>query len=214
MDFFPAPAGSAAIEELAIGIGPIGSVPFAWQNTAISQYANSPRIMNVVASFAAAMDQSQNLDNFYDMFWNVQTAVGYGLDVWGRIVGVSRVVNISPTKFFGFDEGGTISYEPFNQAPFYSGQPISTGFRLDDDPYRQLIYAKAAANIWDGSIPQANAILRLLFPGRIAYVIDNQDMTMTYWFGWTLSPVEASVAITTGILPRPSGVAVIYHQEP
>jgi hypothetical protein len=211
-DYFPEPHGSGQpnvpIEELVIG-----GLPFPWQRTIVSQYANSPKLLGLVAPFSAALDGSTLLDNFYNLFWNVQTAVGYGLDVWGRIVGVGRVIEISALRYFGFQEGGDISYDPFNQSPFYSGQPLTAAFRLDDTSFRRLIFAKAASNIWDGSIPQVNAILQMLFPGQVAYIIDNQDMTMTYHFGWILTPVDASIAITSGILPRPSGVKVEYEQS-
>lgn len=216
LDFFPAPQGSGAIEEAAIGELAIGQAGFRWQDTVISQYANNKRMMTLIERLAGAFDGTEWLDDFYNQIWNVQTAIGYGLDVWGRIVDISRIVRIvPPSVYFGFAEGGSIlGYQPFNQAPFYSGQPIGgSGYRLADDAYRRLIYAKAAANIWDGSIAQANAILRTLFPGRVAYVVDNQDMTMTYHFTWTLTLVDAAVALRSGVLPRPSGVKVIYEQE-
>ncbi len=213
MDYFPAPSGSGSPYS-PVGQLVIGGLPFPWQRTVVSQYANSPKLLGLIAPFADALDATVLLDDFYDNFWNVQTAEGYGLDVWGRIVGVGRVLEITADRYFGFEEGGSIDYDPFNQAPFYSGQPLTGAFRLDDDPFRRLIYTKAASNIWDGSIGGANVILRMLFPGRVAYVVDNQNMTMTYRFLWQLSAVEAAIVITSGILPRPSGVKVSYEQVP
>jgi hypothetical protein len=217
-DYFPAPARTGEPGVGIIGVDfQIGGLPFAWQDTILSQYANSPRMLGLVSSFAAAVDQGDELDDFYDMLWNVQTATGYGLDVWGRIVGVSRVVPVVISKYVGFEEGGTTDYDTFGpggSSPFYSGQPLTSGFSLDDTPYRQLIFAKAAVNIYDGSIGAINNILSLMFPGQVAYVIDNQDMTMTYRFLWDLTPVEASIAISSGVLPRPCGVSVDYVQGP
>lgn len=213
LDFFPSPLSPGSIGS-SIGGMSIGGEPFPWQDTVAAQHANSPVMMNLIASFADAMSQKQNLDDFYDFVWNIQTCLTYGLDVWGRIVVIGRVIPVADTKFFGFEEGGTIDYAGFDQAPFYNGQRISSGFRLSDEAYRLLIISKAAANIWDGTIPALNAILRLLYPMRGPYVIDNGNMSMTYRFPWVLSPVEASVAISSGVLPRPCGVKVSYTQGP
>jgi Protein of unknown function (DUF2612) len=56
---------------------------------------------------------------------------------------------------------------------FYDGAITTQNFRLGDEAYRRLIYAKAAANICDGSIPAINGILRRIFHGRgNAYVTE------------------------------------------
>jgi hypothetical protein len=185
---------------------------FDWHNTIISQYANSPRILAVIESFNASVDPEANIEAWYDEVWNVATAQGYGLDVWGRIVGVNRVLSISPDIFFGFEEAGTLSAAEFNQGIFFGGASSSTNYSLSDPAFLLLIYAKAAANIWDGSIIGLNAILRILFPGKIAYVVDNLDMTMTYYFDFTLTPVEVSIVANSGVLPRPCGVSANYVQ--
>ncbi len=200
--FNPLPRG---IGQLAIGVGAVGSPPFEWQKTVISQYANSPRLLSIIESFADAMNMARNLDAFFDDVWNIDTAKGYGLDVWGRIVGVGRVLPLS-VKFFGFDEATFNSADPFNVSPLYGGSDLTTNYALADDAYRQLILAKAAANIWDGSIPGLNFILRTLFPNQVTYVTDGQDMTMQYYFGFHLTPVQSAIVNAIGILPRPTGV--------
>lgn len=212
LPYFPSPLGSGAIGGPAPLV--IGGTTFPWQDTVLAQYANSYSMMTLVANFAEAMDQKPNLDDFYDLVWNIQTNQTFGLDVWGRIVVISRVIPVADTQYLGFVEGGTIDYAGFDQAPFYNGQRISSGYRLSDEAYRLLIIAKAASNIWDGSIPALNAILQLLFPNRGPYVIDDGDMEMTYRFPWVLSSIEASVAISSGVLPRPCGVKVNYVQGP
>lgn len=200
------------IGQFIIGESAIGSQPFDWSQTILSQYANSPVILSIIESFSEAVDPTQSIEAFYDQVWNVATAVGYGLDVWGRIVGVNRVIQVPPSKFFGFAEAGNVSADPFNQSPFYAGGPLTSNFQLSDDAFRQLIFAKAAANIWDGSIPGLNSILRLLFPGQLCYVLDNENMTMTYVFGWILTPVQIGIIENTGVLPRPAGVLLNYQQ--
>lgn len=209
------PIPSNGIGAFIIGVSPIGTIPpFNVYDTVISQYANSPTLLQLVESMAGYLDQTANIDAFFDLIWNVDTAQGYGLDVWGRIVGVGRILQISDTFYFGFQEGGTDA-RPFGQAPFYTGAPISTNYALSDAAYRTLILAKALANICDGSIPAINQILLNLFPARgDCYVIDNQDMTMVYHFDFFLTPVENAIITQSGVLPRPTAVSYTVTQGP
>jgi hypothetical protein len=205
-------AGSNAIGSFQIGVSPIGTISAfdPWQ-TVISQYANSPILDMLITCFNAAIDLTENMDNFYDYIWNVATAVGYGLDVWGRIVGMSRTIEVPAGSYLGFEEAD--SWVGFGQGTLYSGQGQSgTAVSLSDPAYRLLILAKAATNIWDGSIPQLNQILLSLFQGLgNCYVRDNGNLTMTYVFDFALTPVQLAI-VEAGILPRPAGVATSIVQ--
>jgi hypothetical protein len=234
---YPAPDPSSnAIGKFKIGTSPIGTQsPFDIWETIISQYANSPIITTLITNFADAIDQTANFDAFFDLIMNVDTAVGYGLDVWGRIVGVNRVITVAtPEPYFGFQESHEAS--GFNQGPFYSGQFVTTNFTLTDLAYRNLILVKAFANISQCSIPVLNQMLLTLFPGRgNAYVTEGstlgpwfgfqeatdavgfnqapfyngiviQRMIMTYTFEFALSPLELAIVQNSGVLPKPTGV--------
>lgn len=207
---------SGGIGSFIIGVTAIGGkqAPFLYRRTIISQYANSDILTSLISSFFASVDQASNMDAFFDSIWNIDTATGYGLDVWGRIVGVSRTLQVAGDRdYFGFDEATDLSAKPFNVAPFYVGDKLSSNFDLPDDPYRILILAKAFANVSDGSIPSINKILRSLFLGRgNCYCTDGQDMTMTYTFEFVLHPVEIAILSQTGVLPKPSGVSATIVQ--
>lgn len=218
----PAPTfQSNAIGKFKIGVSPIGTIsPFVFWNTIISQYANSPVLTQLIQNFDECIDQTQNFDNFYDDIWNIATAQGVGLDIWGRIVGVSRVIQLpGSASYFGFEEAGTGNansnpFGPGGTSPFYTGVPNTGNVALSDDAFRTLIYAKALANISDGSSKAINQLLINLFPGQggNAYVTDGQNMTMTYTFNWALTPVQLSIVSQSGILPKPVGVAAtIIH---
>lgn len=279
MTEWPYPAlpgeGSNAIGVGAIGEAPVGSLPrFDWHATVISQYANSPRLLQVIEGFAAAVDQTATMDGFYDQVFNLETAVGYGLDRAGRIVGVNRVLQVPIQQFFGFAEAGDAlpfgdanfqGWTPhfgfaeagdalgFNQAPFgaqkvwggvdpqagggifYAGGALTSNYSMSDQTYRQVIYAKAAANICSGAIPAINRILLNIFPGRgNAYVQEGvlpqyfgfaeagdalpfgegpfyldepiARMMITYVFRFALSNVERAIVAQSGVLPKPPGV--------
>jgi hypothetical protein len=209
-DIFRQRSESNAIGSFIIGVSPIGDIEsFDVWKTILSQYANSSILTRLIENMDSYLDQSTNFDAFFDLIWNVDTAQGYGLDVWGRIVNVSRTLSVSTGgDFFGFQEAGG-SAQPFNQAPFFSGQQISDNFILTDSAYRTLIFAKALANICDGSIPAINQILLNLFPHRgNCYVVDGLNMTMTFKFDFVLSPVELALISQSGVLPKSTGVSL------
>jgi hypothetical protein len=86
-------------------------------DTVISQYANSPTLRQLVLNMNEHIDPSTNFADFYEYVWNVDTAKGFGLDVWGKIVNVSRYLTIEDIiPHFGFasavSEGGlaTLAY--------------------------------------------------------------------------------------------------------
>lgn len=183
------------------------------QSTVISQYATAPTINTLIAAMNQWIDPTANLNAFYSLIWNVDSAVGAGLDIWGRIVGVGRVLQVANAKYFGFEEATNVSADPFNQSPFYTGQQVTNNFILSDSGFRVLIYAKALANICDGSIPGINQVLLSLFPGRgNCYVVDGGAMNMTYQFEFILTPVEAAIVEQSGVLPRPTGVVATVVQ--
>lgn len=212
-------------------------MPFDYWQTVIAQYANSPALMAIIGSFAAAVDQTANINAFYNLVMDVDSAVGYGLDVWGRIVGVTRTLYVSNIDWFGFAQGAPNSMG-FGQGPFYAGESLNGNYQLADNSYRTLIFAKAMANISDGSIPSINKILMALFPGRgNCYCTDapplipyfgfsegvpgalgfgqapfytgqgQGGMTMTYTFTFPLSNIELAIVDQSGVLPKPTGVA-------
>lgn len=191
---------------------PQALLPFDYAPTVLAQYANSPTIMALVEDISEWLDPAADLNAFYAYVWNIDTAQGFGLDIWGRIVGVSRVFPISNTPYFGFEE--STEDLGFGQAPFWSGTPDSTNFALSDEAYRQLILAKALSNIIDGSIPAINRLLMLMFPGRgNAYVVDNVNMTLKYKFEFVFTPVDLTLVVNSGVLPHPAGVQVFEEHD-
>lgn len=184
-----------------------------YADTIISQYSNSPTLDQVIANLNTCIDPSSNIDDFYNKVVNVLTAVGFGLDVWGRIVGVGRVLTIPvPGDYLGWAEA-LPSAEPWTQGIWFGGPTGTSNFILADSAYRTLILAKAQANICNGSIPAINQILMYLFPNMgNCYVTDGLNMTMTYTFSSMLNPVQYAIVTESGVLPRPSGVAATVVQ--
>jgi len=193
------------------GLDSASELAFSVRQTLLSQYANSPVIVGLLEALNYALDQKAATNRFYRAVWNIETASGYGLDIWGRIVGVSRALYVSDSLYLGFSD--STDAVPFGSGIFYGASRLTPNFKLSDAAYRRLILAKAALNITDSSIPAINAILRALFPdyGNV-YVRDNGDMTLTYVFGAALSKVDYAIVSQSGALPKPAGVSFDVEQ--
>jgi hypothetical protein len=186
-----------------------------YQQTILAQYANSPVITGLVDYTNQWIDPSVNIADFYRYVWNVLTAVGFGLDIWGRIVNVPRTINIPASQIYlGFKEA-LPDAQPFNQAPFYSGPQAGTLFTLGDAAYRVLILTKALANISSFTAPSVNALLQFMFTGRgSCYVLEISPMQIEYVFNFALQSWEAAILQQPSLMPRPAGVGVTIVVNP
>lgn len=185
--------------------------PYPIAQTVISQYQNSPVLMRLIDNLVEYFDPTVRLNDFYNLIWNIDSAQGWGLDVWGRILGVGRLLHVPiPGDYLGWTEAGDAF--TFGEGIWYGGAaPLTENFYLSDGVYRRVLLAKAFANICDGSIPAINQILCDLFPDYgNCYVIDNLNMTMTYRFTDELSAPDSTLAQQSGVLPKPAGVAASF----
>lgn len=179
--------------------------------TLISQYAQSPVLTQLIDNCAEYFDQSANWNNFYLYVWNIDTAQGFGLDFWGKVLRVTRYLELPESAtFLGLEgSGGTASGAQFDVGVFYDGAHATETYALPDDSYRTLLYAKALANISRTTIPALNQLLMFLFAGYgDAYVEDTGNMTMTYYLGWVPTSLQLAIMQQSGVVPHPTGVAV------
>lgn len=189
-----------------------------WEETVLTQYSASYKLLSIISTFYHAI----SLDNFTESFirdvWDVSTNQSYGLDVWGKIVGISRYIRTEiENNSFGFSESNTMDDtqypSPFNDEPFYAGVQETETVRLGDDAYRTLIMCKAFSNISISTISEINKFLSILFKNRgRAYCSDYGDMTMGIICEFELAPYERSILENYEVLPIPSGVLVITRQ--
>lgn len=185
------------------------------ERTIISQYANSATIVQLIKNMNEYVDPRADFDAFFDYVWNVESAQGFGLDIWGRIVGISRELSIpAAATYFGFNDALPGSH-PFNDQPFYDGTPPATQtYKLADDAYRQLILVKALANISATNAPALNQLLQNMFASRgRCYVNDLGGMALRYTFEFDLTPYEFAIMTQSGALPRPAGVNASLFQS-
>ena len=191
-----------------------------YARTVMRQYANSTTLRALLDAFDAWVDPSRFSDAFLRDVWDISTARGFGLDIWGRILGQSRALRVQqlPDDNFGFDIGATpgTQWKPWGQAPWFNGaQAGAISYALDDAAYRQLLLVKAAANIASCDVPSLNALLRAMFGARgrcyAGYSLDT-PMRLAYNFEFNPTPIERAI-IESGVFPVPAGVTVIYNYQ-
>jgi hypothetical protein len=148
------------------------------ESTIISQFANSPILMALIPDWNGAIDPAVNFDAFYQSIWNINTATGYGLDLWGRILRVTRNLSIN----------GSLT-------------------TLSDADFRTLLMVKALANITDCSAHSLNQLLTKMFAlqGR-CYAVDLGGMQMLLTFEFLLTPTDLAIITQSGVFPHPAGV--------
>jgi hypothetical protein len=181
--------------------------------TVMREFSNSQTILALLADFDQWCDLTQFSADFLQNVWDINTAQGFGLDIWGRILGQSRYLEVSQAAgdVFGFSTTPTQSWQPWGQAPFYQvGGTVS--FPLQDPYYLQLLLVKAASNIARCDCPSINALMRAMFGNRgkcyVGYDIDN-PMNIGYHFEFFPTPVEQAI-IQSGLFPQPAGTTVNY----
>lgn len=179
------------------------------------QYAASPTINKLIEDRKSYFDTGWG-EQFYSIVWNVDTAQGFGLDIWGKIVVIGRELQIPlQTDYFGFYTAPPQSWNPFGSGTFYTGPTATQTYRLADNAYRVLILAKALANISATDSMSLNRVLQNLFPGRgRAYCNDLGSMAMRITFEFALEPWEKSVLASPGVMPRPAGVKLSIAELP
>ena len=181
------------------------------ERTITSQFANSPTICGLIQGINECIDPRSDIQAFLDYVWNINTARGFGLDIWGRILGVnSRQVQVAADiKYFGFDTGASDTY-PFDEGIFYTDGEEMDLYRLSDTAFRTALMAKAMANISRCTPFAINQILRNLFSGRgDCYVADLGNMQMRYVFNFYLLPWEEAIIDQMSVLPKPAGVELL-----
>lgn len=180
--------------------------------TVQSQYSASEAIRWLCQYDAALLSPVSPISLFRNFIFNPLTAAGFGLDVWGRIVGITRTYEVESKEWLGFEGSET---RGFDQAPMWAGVPVYEGVTLGDLSFRDLIFYKAAANIGSADAAALNALLQRMFPGEMIYVLDLGGMAIRLMVGTSLSDAWWAILQQYGLIARGAGVGVeIMRYDP
>lgn len=158
-----------------------------------SQYAASERITGIAEIAQDRMDLTRPFDLFYDNIFNIYTARGYGLDLWGRIVGIGRTI-LDPVA--------------------------NVSLTLDDSDYRPLLLYKALANISASTAAAQNQLLNTLIATGVGgfptsgYVLEVDVMVIRWVFEGGLDDMQRTIFYVAGQLARGAGVGWELYTVP
>lgn len=150
-----------------------------------SQYSSSKSMLAIMAGLQKQLSVNGDIDVFYTKVYDIYTAEGWGLDNWGRIVGISRTIDDTET---------------------------GTSITLDDDYYRLLLLYKCLANISAADAQSLNNLLAQLIATGIAgipsagYVLEVDTMVIRWVFEDFLNSLQRAVFRAAGQLARGAGV--------
>lgn len=178
-----------------------------------SQYSASPHIVKLVKAFWEALNPDADIDLLYKKMIDPDTAVGFGLDVWGRIVAIGReyIAQDESNIYLGFNPPkGVLNtrLDSFNNAPFY--KKIDGKVRLADDAYRTYIFIKAMINISDGTLASINYMLKTLFPNARIQCLHVGTMVLRLVIRDYLHEADKQALLNLPWLP--SGVGLELYQ--
>lgn len=179
----------------------------------LSQYSSSPRIKAIIEGIDKLIKPDNDIKLFYNEMFNLLTAEGVGLDVWGVKIGIGRNIKVQSTvdedDCFGFDGSELNSWDT---VPFFSEKEGDV-ITLEDNSYRELLLIKAAANISRTDIASLEGLLERLYSGRgNFYVLEVGTMKLRYIFEFYLTPYEESLALRRDLPPKPAGVTYEIYQ--
>jgi hypothetical protein len=178
-----------------------------------SYNAIQPKFMatlrSVVQPFA---DQQEFLSSLPQVF-DLDTAIGVQLDQVGLWIGRDRTIETPISGvYFSWDTPGLGWEQGTWQGTFDPSEGLTV---LDDETYRQLLYAKIGSNNWDSSPQSIVDILSTLLEGQGAVAItvtDNNDMTISVNVSGAINSVVFRSLILNGEVPiKPAGVGITYN---
>lgn len=180
--------------------------------TVQSQYAASPHIRALVDAYWEALNPDADIDLIYKNMIDPDTAVGFGLDVWGRIVAIGREYLAADEEniYFGFNPNSSINsrLDTFDNAPFF--KKIDGKVRLADPDYRTYIFIKAMINIGDCSLASINRMLKLMFPNAEIYCLHVDTMVLRLVIRSELAAADKQALLNLPWLP--AGVGLEMYQ--
>ncbi|EUK19240.1 DUF2612 domain-containing protein [Commensalibacter papalotli (ex Servin-Garciduenas et al. 2014)] len=105
-----------------------------YKKTVIAQYSNSPRMLALLDSIDHRIKVCGFFDNFYRNIWNVNTAQGFGLDIWGVIVGVNRTARTFMGFYWGFYEESLLLARPYYDIEGYNSSLYDSNLPNNQQP--------------------------------------------------------------------------------
>lgn len=180
------------------------------EDTIQSQYACAPHITKLAQGFWRLIDPKSDIERFYELCFDIDTAQGVALDIWGRILGLPRSMQATTevgVPYWGFHNkfANVTEVRGFNQAPFFYGAQ-ERHLELSDEAYRLMLKIKAMANISTGSLSDLNRMIAALLPHAQVQIYRTGPMTLKILATGNFTDYEQNLLVRGDLPPIPTGV--------
>ena len=170
----------------------------------ISQYANSPKFVKLVEGMRSAFNEAQTIEDWFNIVYNLKTASGFGLDVWGLILNQSRLLYYT-------DEG--VEKTVYLKGSQTVGGEDYTAEQIEEY-YRMLLFFKAFSYITNSTVKSFNDLLRFYFPPeKLVYVQEIGTMAIELNFEFFPTTLER-IIFASELFPKPAGVGLRFRFIP
>lgn len=176
----------------------------------LAQYANSPTIVNLVNGINEQLNNAQTIEDWFRLVFNLKTAQGYGLDIWGKILNQSR-------RFKYIDENEQ-EQEVYLQGAQTIGGVSYTSEQIEEK-YRMILFFKSFSYSSNHTISSLNNLLNFFFQEQLndekktVKVIDYGTMVIEVFFNFFVEKLDKAI-IMSDLFPHPTGVKVNYRFVP
>lgn len=170
----------------------------------ISQYANSPKLVKLIEGMRNAFSNTQTMEDWFDVVYNLKTARGFGLDIWGLILNQSRLLYYK-------DEYG-IQQSVYLKGAQTIGNESYTEEQIEGY-YRMLLFFRAFSYVTNSTLKSFNDLLRFYFEDRKVFVQEIGTMSIELVFGFFPTTLE-KIIFASDLFPKPTGVKLNFRFIP
>ncbi len=200
--------------EWDVNVGPSPGTVAAWISDITSEHISKPKFVSMVSATLQALADNIALLQSMPGLFDLDVAAGAQLDVCGQWIGLTRYITTPLTGvFFSWDVDG----QGWREGSWSADVNQTELVELPDLQYRTLLYARVAANHWNGSIPGAYAVWNAAFAAT-DYGVLIQDLQGMHMCMALTGPVPDAVTLamfTGGYLSlKPAAVRIDKYYTP
>lgn len=186
-----------------------------YRNLIIQQYYDRTKAPAEIDLYSSEFELIFNFISDFENQFDLDQATGDRLDLIGKIVGASRIVESADPvikEYFSFADNPDPNARTFGEAPFFDivNDTQVTDTELDDVRYRFYLRAKISKNIAAALMESDDQvsiqdIIQYLFNGK-AFVVDNLDMSLTIYVDEDIPEEDIKLILDQDLIPKPQGV--------